>query len=232
MNLPKKILKYSIVIIALILIVWGYFQLSNPLEITVTGTGTVSAPADSAKFIITLSDSYPDASTAATAITANTDAIRNYLEREGVAPENIIENEIKTIPGIAFNESTLGVRADKTLIVSLTDLSKITSLTSKLYSFGAKLISDPDYVVSDKSVWEKEAEKEALKDAEIKANYEMKKYRKFFKRISGISQSQSVSTADSFNPVTGQILNPFQNQEIDESSQNISKTFTVTFNLW
>lgn len=232
MNLPTKILRPLGHIFLIIILFYLYFYLSNPLEITVTGTGSIQAQADSAKFTITLSGSYSDVDSANEALSASSATIRNYLTQEGILPENLKENDVSSIPLSPFDPIKTDIRASKTILVSTSEVSSIYSLTDQLYSLGAKSVSEPIMMVSDKSKWEFMADEEALKNAEEKAVIQMKKFGKVFKRIAKVSPLQSEISANNLNFNSDQDINPFQGIKDVQNSQLISKSILVTFKAW
>lgn len=219
----KKPLLFSLLLLVVLAV---YLYLSSPLEITVFGTGEVDVPATSATISLTVSEMADDPMTAAGNLKTKVGKIKAVLLQNGVKEEDIVEAQPRILPAVLASPGSSGYQASQTIGGKTNQVEITSTLTALLYDQGASLVSQPVLSIEDQSQWEEKAVEQAFRDAKDRANQLAKKYRKLFKKIVFITQSQS--------PTTGTVTSRGQITEESASldTLKITSVVSVTYRMW
>lgn len=203
-----------------------YTWMTSPMVVTVTGTGEVSVPAESATLSLSVngSDSTPNGAIAAARAKAS--AVRAYLVGSGVAESDIAESQIRVVPASAVTQGASGYQAVITMGAKTVHTADSASLIANLYANGASLVSQPVIGVDNKADLEQQAFNAALKDAKSQAAKIGLKNLKFIRKIVAVSQvtSPATSTVTSKGEVTAEAVQP--------DTFKIVKSVSVSYKMW
>ena len=219
----KKYLLWGLaILVGLILYVW----ITSPMVVTVTGTGEVAVPAESATLSFSVSGSDATPTGAITAVKTRADAIRATLVASGIAESDIAESQIRVVPASAVTQGATGFQAVITMGAKTVHVADNAGLIANLYSSGASLVSQPVIGVDNKEALEEQAFQKALKDAKKQAGAIALKNLKFIRKIVAVSQvtSPSTSTVTSKGETTAEATQPY--------TFKIVKAVSVSYKMW
>lgn len=220
---PRKFI-FGILTVLLLLVI--YTWISSPMVVTVTGTGEVTVPAESAtiSFSVSASDATPAGAIAA--VRARVAAIRATLISSGIAESDITEAQIRVVPASAITPGATGFQAVITMGAKTVRVTDTPTLVTNLYSSGASLVSQPIVSIDNKEVLEQEAFDAALKDARSQAGKIALTNWKLFRKIVAISQvtSPATSTVTSKGETTAEAA--------QSDVFKIVKAVSVSYKMW
>jgi len=213
----------------LFLIFWQW--LNSPMIITVTGSGEVSAPAESATVTFTVSVDDQSVSQAVSLTGDRVNSIKESLTSLGIAESNIYESEIATYPTNTLREGASGFTAVSTMGIKTNGTENIEKIIPLLYEKGATLVSQPVLSVDNTQKLEADAFNLALKDAKKRANAIALKNLKFLKKIVLVEQTQTqlTTTVTTKADVETQVE---QNISPESRMIKIQKTLSVSYKMW
>lgn len=230
-KLSSEAKKYFILlalgVIAMVIWIW----LSSPMVISVSGTGEVSVPAETATVSFTLSSNDSNPQSAVSAVSTKADSVRAFLISRGVAEGDIAQSQVTAVPASLVTAGTSGFQATINMALKTTHVSQISSFVSELYANGALVVSQPVLSVNNQRDLEDEALESAIKNANTQASSLALKNWKFIRKIVSINQSTSGNTSTS---TTRADTITESNSAI--AAQNgvfkIVKGVTITYKLW
>ena len=205
-----------LVIVAVVFGMWIF----SPTEVIVTGVGTVSVPATSATFNVTLTAVNDSASEALNELRRKVDNVKKSLSDIGVTTDSITETQVSMTPSAAVVPNTKGFQSMTTLIVKIDNVPMVGEIVVNMYASGATLVSQPVVTVENQEKLEQEAFNMALDKAKanLKATVGLRPIRKML----GIEQASSGSTA------TATKLSSADNTTTFE----VVKAVSVTYRVW
>jgi uncharacterized protein YggE len=228
-NLPK--IKSSTIITILVclfaLYVIYYFapnkitsSIPNPLGrrslITVIGTGTIKATPDRAKFAVTVAELGSTSNDALTKAKNRVTQLSNSLKAKGLVDQDIQTSSYNVTPTQDSNNQLI-YAAGTTMVISTPDLFSAEDLVNTALAQGARLTVPLTYTIEKRDVLEQQARKEAISNAQTKAENIAKTYNKHLGKM--LSYTENPSTQGALTSETPQRLNEIE----------ITQTIQVTF---
>jgi len=229
MNMNVKNLLMVFGSIAAIMIFWVW--ISNPMLITVTGTGEVSVPATNATISLTLASTDNSISTAVTSLQVKADAMRQFLITKGVAEGDIAQSQVTAVPAGLVTAGASGFQARISMAAKTTHVADVSSLVADLYTNGALVVAQPVLSVENQSKLDQEALDKALKDANSQAFKLGLKNWKILKKVVSISQVSSPTTSTSTTRVDSATEDANTVAAINGVFK-ILKAVSVSYKLW
>lgn len=227
----SSIKKYSTFVIIGIFFLVLYQFISSPMVTTVTGVGSVSAPAKQATITFSMTSSKDNPSDASNEVKSNVVKIRETLKTSGIPESDVYESQVTVYPASAIKEGASGFQATTSMGVKTTQINNLDGIITTLYSLGAVVVTQPVLEIGDKEVLEKEAYDLALKDAKKKANTIALKNLKFLKKIILIQETTSPTTST----VTSKLDTVTQiekNLPAGTGVIKVSKILSVSYKMW
>lgn len=204
-----------------------YTWVSSPMITTVTGSGEMGVPADSALISFTLTSINLDATSAIAGAKSKADAVSNMLVVNwGVMKKDIFESQVSVLP----LES--GFQAAITLGLKTAQVPRVSDLVASLYLNGAAYVSQPVLSIEDIDTYEDQVFQEALKDAKTKARKLSFRNLKFIKKIVSIDQSASGSTSTLSSNLDDTSVAEGDGFAIQTGIMTIQKAVAVTYMMW
>lgn len=176
---------------------WLWHWATTPLVVSVTGTGSVSVPAEKAVFTVTISAVDANLTSAVSQVRDRVSTLRQILETEGILSNEISEGQLQVTPAGALVAGATGNQAVVTLTVETPYVNEVSDLVVRLYQSGATIVSQPVVLAENQADLENQALKEALKEAGSNAASLGHSKWKFFRRAVSISQTSSGQAATS-----------------------------------
>ncbi len=189
--------KILMVVGSAIAVVVFWVWVSNPLLVTVTGTGEVSVPATNATISLTLSSNDSSIQTAVASAQSKADTMRQYLISKGVAEGDIAQSQVTAVPASLVTAGAAGFQARISMAAKTTHVSEVSSLVADLYTNGALFVAQPVLSVENQDKLDQEAVDKAMKDARSQAFKMGLKNWKIIKKTISISQVSSPTTSTS-----------------------------------
>src|SRR5665811_77140 len=147
----------------------------QPIDsITVSGEGLVKAGPDEATLTIIVETDAPDAPQALDANSTQMTQVLERLKAEGLAEESLQTANVAVYPNRRWDpqsgeETIEGYRAQNSIRVTLTDLTKVGDVFTAATEAGANNISGPEWRLADDSVAVGQALDKAFASARAKA---------------------------------------------------------------
>ena len=141
--------------------------------ITVSGTGEVLVPADTAIISLGVTARNKDVLTAQAEVNEAIAKVRAALTEEGIAEEDINTGYLNIYAVYDYSsdmEELAAYNVSSTLAVRTTDMEKVGSIIDTAFGSGANTLDGISFSVSDTGAAEEQALKEAVKAAQVKAN--------------------------------------------------------------
>lgn len=229
MNFNVKNLLMIFGSIAAVMVFWVW--ISNPMLITVTGTGEVSVPATNATLSLTLSSTDNSISAAVTSLNTKADAMRQFLITKGVAEGDIAQSQVTAVPAGLVTAGASGFQARISMAAKTTHVSDVSSLVADLYTNGALVVAQPVLSVENQSKLDQEALDKALKDANSQAFKLGLKNWKVIKKVVSITQVSSPSTSTSTTKADSATENANTVAALNGVFK-ILKAVSVSYKLW
>lgn len=212
----KKIWLIGLAVI--VSVVFGMWVFS-PTEVVVTGTGSVSVPATSATFNVTVNAISDSASGALADLRAKVMTVKKTLAEISITADNITETQVTLTPAAAVVASAKGYQAMTTLSVKTANVAMAGEMIVNMYASGATIVSQPVVSVENQDKLEKEALSDALKDAKASLNETVGILRPI-RKIVGIQQASSGNVA-----TTTKVEN-------NQGSFEVTRAVQVTYRVW
>ncbi len=153
----------------------GAGETAQPIDsITVSGEGLVKAGPDEATLTVTVETDAPDARQALDANSKQTSQVLERLKAEGLDEASLQTSNVAVYPNRRWDpqsgqETLEGYRAQNSIRVILTDLTKVGDIFTAATEAGANNISGPEWGLADDSVAVGQALDKAFASARAKA---------------------------------------------------------------
>lgn len=216
--------KYVFSFLGLVILFFVWRHISNPVVVTVTGSGKVSVTANSARISATLVESADTVDKLDVALKSKVSVLRLAMVNSGVTEKSLNQSQIQLTPLAAVVSGAKGYSATVTISGQTNDVANLSVLVVRLYQAGASIVSQPIVEVSNQQEVENEALKMALKEADLNANYLAKLKWKPFKRVSSIQQASSGTTS-----TTTKVS---ETEGVVGSTFDVAKAVSVVYYLW
>lgn len=223
----KKIL---LLIGSLIVILAAWIYFTNPMVVTVTGSGEVDVPATNATISFTLSATDNSISNAMNLVSAKADSIRNYLTSKGIADTDIAQSQVTAVPAFLITAGATGYQATISMAAKTTHVSEVSGIISDLYSNGALVVAQPILSVENQDKLSQQAFNSALSDANNQATQIGNHNWKFIRKIISISQVTSPSTSTS--TTKADTLTGANSQAAVNGVFKIVSAVSVSYKMW
>ncbi len=224
----KKYLGYSL---AVLLVIFSYSWIMSPLIVSVTGTGEVSAKAETAALTFTLTTNSENPQSALSSIKDSSTRIKEFLKTYGVEEGDIYESQTTVVPASAVAAGATGFQSTISMGIKTSMVNNLDNLTSQLYSQGAFVVSQPVLSVGNIDDLEKQAYNLAIKDAKKKAWSVALSNLKIIRKIVLIEQSTTGASSTVVNKA-GAIDQAEKNLSPDDGLIKISKVVQVSYKMW
>ncbi len=223
--------KYAFYSLGIVLILAFYQWISSPLVITVSGTASVSVPAEYIVVTFTVSGNGDNPNAALEATNTRVSNIKNRLAEIGVADNDIYESSTAVVPASAVREGGSGFQSTASLGLKTAKTTSLDRIVATLYENGASVVSQPSYSVENTTTKELEAYNMALKDAKSKAGKIALRNWKLFRKIVLIqeSQLQNTTTVTSKADASQQVRDDLSPAD---GLIKINKAVSVSYKLW
>lgn len=226
-NLRRYLLYFVFAIILLVV----YQFVSSPLVTTVSGVGSVSAPAKTASVTFSLISNKDNSRDAVNEVKTSINRVKETLKTSGISESEIYESQITVYPASAVTQGASGFQAVVSMGVKTNQVNNLDGLTTTLYNLGAAVVTQPVLEVGDKDELEKEAYDLALKDAKKKANGIALKNLKFLKKIILI-QETTTPTTSTVTSKLDTVTSIEKNIPADAGVIKVSKVLSVSYKMW
>lgn len=155
--------------------------------ITVSGEGEVFSVPDVATFSVSVIEKAKDVETAQTAATKKSNAIVDYLKKQGIEDKDVQTTDYSVNPQYEYQQASCpasssdvvycppgksvltGYEVSQTLTVKVRDTDKAGNLLSGVGSLGASSVSGLSFTVADEDLIQAQARDKAITDAKNKA---------------------------------------------------------------
>jgi uncharacterized protein YggE len=220
---------WAILGIVLLAIFWQW--VTNPMIVTVTGTGQVNVPATDGTITFSVTDNDPTPQGAISGEQARADAIKQLLISSGIPEENIIESQVVAVPAALVTAGASGYQAQIAMSAKTVHITGINDLVASLYSNGATAVSQPVLSVENEQPLDQQAYNSAMQDANKQAGAIGLQNWKFIRKIIDVSNQSSgtTSTSSSKADVATGVKTPLANQN---GVFQITENVTVTYKMW
>ncbi len=224
----KKYLTYGLIAIVGLL---AYSWVMSPLIVTVSGTGELSAKAETAALTFTLTANEASAQDALSSVKNTSNKIKESLKTAGIAENDIYESQSTVVPASAVAAGATGFQATTSMGIKTKDVNSLDSLTSLLYGQGAFVVSQPVLSVGNIDALEKEAYNMAIKDAKKKAGSLALSNWKLLRKIVLIEQS-TTGASSTVTSKAGTIDQVEKKLSPNDGLIKISKVVSVSYKMW
>jgi uncharacterized protein YggE len=212
---------YGFLGIIVLFFVWRY--ISNPLVITVTGTGKVTVPATIARISATVVDTGDTVSAVDTSLKTKLATIRLAMVNGGIIDKSLTQTQVQITPLAAVVSGAKGYSATVTLSGQSADVTNLNSLIVKTYDAGASLVSQPILEVENQQTLENESLKLAMNEANVNAKYLAKLKWKMIKKVASVQQASSGNTSTTTK---------VSENKINGLTMEVAKAVSVVYYLW
>jgi uncharacterized protein YggE len=223
--------KYTLYAVIFILIIFVYQWISSPMVVTVSGTGSVTAPAETATLVYTLSVNSDSSDRALADVKSLSARTKQILGEMGIPDSSIFESQATVVPASTIVQDASGFQGAIQLGFSTKNLTNLDRITSALYANGAAIVSQPALSVADSDALEKQAFDLAFKNAKQKAWKLSLGNLKFIKKVVLIQESaaQGTSTVTTKADIGTQVQD---NISPDDGLIKINKVVLVSYKMW
>lgn len=165
-------MKKAVLLMALVfaLNLQGQEQKAQVPQISVTGEGKVKVIPDQAIVTVGFQNSGKDAKEVKTLNDEVVDRVIKFLKKSGIPSADYKTNNISLNKGYDFEKKKSNFQANQTLSITVKDLSKYDEIMIGLNDAGVNTIQGVEFKSSKMEVYEKEARKNAILNAQQKAN--------------------------------------------------------------
>jgi hypothetical protein len=218
----------AIIVVTVGLIVWAWY--SNPLIVTVTGSGEVDAKPEIATVSFVTSSSSPNVNDAIELVNSKQTQIVQALASYGIAEADIVQSQVDVIPPALLGTGATNYSATITTSVDVNDYSNASSLMAFLYGNGVSYVSQPVLSVRDSKTLEDQALDLAMKDASSKASSVALKNWKLLKKKVAITQTTSSPSASATTKTTQ--ADQTTQIQVTGDSFKVATLVSVTYKMW
>lgn len=205
-------------LIALMFVVGG-FWVFTPAQVTVTGTGIVSVPANLSSFTVTLVATGDDPASTLIAARQKMDSIRKVLSDINISAENVVASEVAITPAAVAVAGAKGYQGLSTMTVKTSNVPVVGEMVVKMYEAGASIVSQPEISFENQSKLEQEAIDKAMDSAreQLKATVGFAP----IKKLVSIEQASTSSTGGTTKAEDGK-----------SGAFEIAKVVSLTYRVW
>jgi uncharacterized protein YggE len=220
-----KIVLWIILGLILAAIFWQW--ITNPMVVTVTGTGTVTVPATSALVSFNVLTSDSTAQNAISDATSKAAAINKLLVGQGIPDTDIVQTQVTAGP----DASDTGFQALIQMGVKTVHITDVPNLVASLYNSGATSVSQPVLSVDNQSAVQAQAFNAAMSDAAGQASKIASANWKFFRKIINVSGTSSGTTSTATS--TADTVTQAENQQTAANGVfKIVQSVSVSYKMW
>lgn len=224
----KKYLLYALIAVVAI---FSYEWISSPMVITVTGVGSVSAPAESGSLTFSLSANADSPENSLNSIKNNVIKVKSSLGQLGIPESDIFESQASVVPASTVLPGATGFQSTVSMGLKTKKVTIMDRIIATLYSNGATVVSQPVLTVQQKDKMERDSFNLAFKDAKSKAWALQLSNFKIIKKVVLVqeSQNQSASTVTTKADTTSQVTG---NVSPNDGLIKVNKVVSVSYKMW
>ncbi len=220
--------KYLMIATVVLVLSFGWWYVSNPITISVSGSGKVVVPASSATSSVTVAATGVDAPSAIATLNSKIVSVRQAMIKGNVTEDNIAQSQPQVTPAALVVAGATGYQATVTIAFKTKYVSDLSNLTSQLYAAGATVVSQATYLAENQEDSERGAMEEAMKMAEKDAKYFARKNWKIIRKIVAVEQASSgTSSQAAVKDSTSK-----DEMVIANGGVQIAKAVQVTYRMW
>lgn len=212
----------GLLILVIAFFLWRY--VSNPLVVTVTGTGKVVVPATTARLTANIVVTGDAIDQVVSDVNSKVASVRLAMVTGNINEKDVSQSQIQITPLSAVVSGAKGYSATVALFGQTSDVTNVSALVVKLYKAGASIVSQPVIEVTNGTELENVALLQALKEAETNAKYLAALRNKIFRRVASIQQASSGNLATATKIESG--------TSGSTSSFEVAKAVSVEYWMW
>lgn len=224
-------LKYILISVGVMFLLVFWAWITNPMIVTVTGTGNVSVPATNATVSFTLSATSDTIQGAVSSVSSKADEMRNYLRSKGVAEGDIAQTQVTAVPAALVTQGASGFQATISMAAKTIHVTEISNIISDLYTNGAAVVSQPVLSVESQDQLAQQAFDSAMKDARSQADKIASSNWKLIKKVVSVSLATSASTSNSTTKADA-LTNANDSTAATNGVFKIAKAVSVNYKMW
>jgi len=214
---------YGFLGVVILFFVWRH--ITNPLVVTVSGSGKVAVPATEALVAATVVETADSVDLVEKNLKTKIGAVRLAMVNGGVDEKSLSQSQVTITPLAAVVSGAKGYSATVQVSGQSKDVANLNILIVKVYQAGASIVSQPVVQVSNQQELENSALKMALVEADKNAKYLAKLKWKMFKKVVSVQQASSGNTSTSTKISS-------DNNGVVGSSFEVAKAVSVVYYLW
>lgn len=224
-SFESKYLMMGIVAVVISLLWW---YVSNPITISVTGSGKVVVPASSATSSVTVAATGVDAASAITTLNTKIESVRQIMIKGNVTDDNIAQSQPQVTPAALVVAGATGYQATATIAFKTRYVSDLPNLIGQLYANGATVVAQATYLAENQEESERTAMKQAMEMANTEAKYFARSKWKLIRKIVAVQQASSgTSSQAAVKDSTSK-----DEMVIANGGVQIAKAVQVTYRMW
>lgn len=216
--------RYVFGFLAILVLFFVYRYVTNPLVVTVTGTGKVVVPASVANLSVTILETADTVEKVESAARVKIASLRLAMVTGGMNEKSLSQTEMQITPLSAVVSGTKGYSAQVQISGQTSDLATLSSLVVRLYSAGAAIVSQPVIQVENQQDLENQALKQALADASSNVKQISSGKRKLLRKMVALNQATTGTTSINTRTV--------DNNGTNTPSVEVVKVVSAVYQLW
>ena len=227
---PKTRKGWFKLFVGVVVLMFVWFWINNPLIVTVTGSGEVSTMPDTVVVSFVVSSQNGNPQSAVSGAQAKVTLMKAILERYGL-DESLVQSQVTVLPP-ALTQIEGIYDASITVSAKVSDYSKAGELVAILYSNGADLVTQPILSADDTEQLEKEALNMAMDDANKQVNMVAMQNLKLFRKKVAVTQVTTPTTSSVTSKTAPEGLTPEQGLPEANDTFKVAKVVSVVYKMW
>ncbi len=220
--------KQLFVVIAAVVGLFIWWYVSNPITISVTGSGKVVVPASSATSSVTVAATGVDAASAITTLNTKIASVRDVMLKGSVTEDNIAQSQPQVTPAALVVAGATGYQATAIIAFKTRYVSDLSNLISQLYGGGATVVAQATYLAENQEESERTAMNQAMEMANTESKYFARSKWKLIRKVVAVQQASSgTSSQAAVKDSTSK-----DEMVIANGGVQIAKAVQVTYRMW
>lgn len=224
----EHIVKYVSIGSLILIFSFLYLWVTNPIIISVTGTGSITVPATYAISQVTVAVVGADPNNSILTLENKVSSLRKIMNKNNVLDVNIAQSQPQLTPAGLLQPGATGYQASQVLSFKTKSITDISGLIVKLYDAGATIVTQPTYEAESQEQAERTAINEAMAKADAEAKSFAKTHWKLIRRIATVQQASSGTVAQT-------VVKDSKSSNLEIANIGgllISKAVQVTYKIW
>lgn len=229
--------RFIALILALMLVCLPCALAEEAPTLTVTGTATVSLPADATLILLGVQETADDAQAAQSAVNTKIAAVRAAIVGMGIDNSDIVTESLYMYANYDYNsygeERIQSYTASNTLMITVRDLPQTAGIIDAAFAAGANQLQDVSFYATDTAAAEDQAYVEALANAMHRANVVAQAAGMQCANIIDISVGETQDWADNAARLKafGVSADAAAGIDIQQSNVTVTANVTITYSL-